>query len=111
ASSPLSLVANQAGQPLAFLDLDTILVREADGALAAVSTTSGTTTMIVGDKAGQFPLAATANTGGRQIAFTLSVAGRLQVYLANDDGTGVVSLTGFSAKLPLDAGPPSFVGS
>jgi len=35
----------------------------------------------------------------------------VQVYLANDDGTGVVSLTGFSAKLPLDAGPPSFVGS
>ncbi|MFZ0168497.1 MAG: Ig-like domain-containing protein [Candidatus Dormiibacterota bacterium] len=111
ASSPLSLVASQAGQPLAFLDLDTILVREADGALAAVSTTTGTTNVIVGDKAGQFPLAAAANTGGRQIAFTLSVAGRVQVYLANDDGTGVVSLTGFSAKLPLDAGPPSFVGS
>jgi Bacterial Ig-like domain/WD40-like Beta Propeller Repeat len=111
ASSPLSLVANQAGQPLAFMDLDTILVREPDGALAAVSTTTGTTTVIVGSKAGQFPLAATANAAGRQICFTLTVAGRVQVYLANDDGSGVVTLTGFNAKLALDAGPPSFVGS
>ncbi|MGA8206819.1 MAG: Ig-like domain-containing protein [Candidatus Dormiibacterota bacterium] len=110
AGSPLGLVADQAGQPLAFLDLDTILVRESDGALAAVSTTTGTTTVIVGSKAGQFPLSAAANAVGRQISFTLEVAGRVQVYLANDDGTGVVTLTGFSAKLPLDAGPPSFVG-
>jgi len=111
ASSPLSLVASQSGQPLAFLDLDTILVRESDGALAAVSTTTGTTTVIVGSKAGQFPLAAAATAGGRQISFTLNVAGRVQVFLANDDGTGIVTLTGFSAKLPLDAGPPTFVGS
>jgi hypothetical protein len=111
ASSPLSLVADQGGQPLAFLDLDTILVREPDGALAAVSTTTGTTTVIVGSRAGQFPLAAAATAGGRQIAFTLAVGGRVQVYLANDDGTGVVTLTGFNSKLPLDAGPPSFVGT
>ncbi|MGA9920951.1 MAG: Ig-like domain-containing protein [Candidatus Dormiibacterota bacterium] len=108
--SPLSQVAAAAGQPLAFLDLDTILVREPDGALASVSTTTGTSTVIVGSRAGRYPLAAVATSTGRQIAFTLSVAGRVQVYLANDDGSGVEALTNFSSKLLLDAGPPSFVG-
>ncbi len=109
-SAPLSEVSATAGQPLAFLDLDTVLVQEPSGSLATVSTTTGTVTTIVGGRNGQYPEAAAATTTGRQIAFTLSVDGRVQVFLANDDGTGVEALTGFSAKLPLNAGAPSFVG-
>jgi hypothetical protein len=109
-SAPLSLVAGQAGPPLAFLGLDTILVRNPAGSLATVSTTTGISTVIIPSKGGKYPLAAAATSTGRQVAFTLSVSGRVQVYLANDDGTGVEPLTGFSSKLALDAGPPSFVG-
>lgn len=108
--SPLTQVAAAVGQPLAFLDLDTILVREPTGALASVSTTTGGSTVIVAGKAGHYPLAAAATSTGRQVAFTLSVDGRVQVYLANNDGTGVEPLTDFSGKLVLDGGAPSFVG-
>jgi len=108
--APLTQVAAAAGQPLAFLDLDTILVREPSGALATISTTTGTSTVIIGGKDGHYPQAAAATSTGRQVVFTLSVDGRVQVYLANDDGTGVETLTGFSSKPALDAGPPSFVG-
>jgi hypothetical protein len=109
-SSPLSRVTAAAGQPLTYLDLDTILVQEPTGALAGVSTTTGTSTVIVGSRGGHYPLAAAATATGRQVAFTVSVDGEVQVYLANDDGTGVEPLTSFSGKLLLDAGPPSFVG-
>ncbi|MGH7643760.1 MAG: Ig-like domain-containing protein [Candidatus Dormibacteria bacterium] len=111
AGSRLSRVAAGAGQPLAFLDLDTILLQEPTGALATVSTTTGISTVIVGGKDGSFPQAAAATSTGRQVAFTLTVGGRVQVFLANDDGTGVHSLSGFSGKLAVDAGPPSFVGA
>jgi hypothetical protein len=109
-SAPLSEVSASGGQPLAFLDLDTVLIQEPSGALATVSTTTGAVTVIVGGKDGHYPEAVAATATGRQIAFTLSVDGRVQVFLANDDGTGVDALTNFSAKLPLDAGPPTFVG-
>ena len=109
-SAPLSLVAPHAGQPLAFLDPDTVLVRESDGALATISTTTGTSAQIVGSRRGHFPLAAAATSAGRQVAFSLSVQGRIQMFLANADGTGVEPLTEFSPQLNLSAGPPSFVG-
>jgi hypothetical protein len=108
--SPLSLVATHAGAPLAFLDPDTILVRKPSGALATVSTTTGVETVLLGPTAGQYPQAATATTTGRQVAYTLTVGGRVQVYLANDNGTGVEPLTGFSSTNALNAGPPSFTG-
>jgi Tol biopolymer transport system component len=110
ASSPLSLVVAQAGQPLAFLDLDTILVRQSSGALATVSTTTGSESVIVKGEDGQYPLAAAATASGRQVAYTLSVAGNVQVFLVNDDGTGVERLTDFSSSNSLDAGPPAFSG-
>ena len=109
-SSPLSLVASAAGRPLAFLDQDTILVQRPSGALATISTTTGTSTVIVGGRSGHFPIAAAATATGRQVAFTISVDGRVQVYLANADGTGVEALTEFAGKLVRDAGAPSFVG-
>ena len=111
ASSPVTRVADQAGEPLAFLNLDTILVREPAGDLATVSTTTGTTTVIVGGRGGRYPLDAAATSTGRQVAFTVSVGGHVQVFLANDDGTGVVSLTAFSSPTAFTAGPPAFVGS
>ncbi|HVB14326.1 MAG TPA: Ig-like domain-containing protein [Candidatus Dormibacteraeota bacterium] len=110
-SAPLSRVAQQAGQPLAFLDLNTILVQDPSGSLATVSTTTGSSAVIIGRRGGHYPTAAAATSVGRQVAFTLTVDGRVQVYLANDDGTGVEPLTHFSGKLVVDAGPPSFVGS
>jgi hypothetical protein len=109
-SSALAKVAGQAGQPLAFLGLDTILVQQPAGSLASVSTTTGISTVIVGGRSGHYPLSAAATSTGRQIAFTELVGERIQVYLANDDGTGVEALTNYSAKDPLDAGPPTFVG-
>lgn len=109
-SSALALIANQVGEPLAFLDLDSILVRQPSGDLAAVSTTTGISTVIVGGRYGHYPISAAATSTGRQVAFTLLVDGRVQVYLANDDGTGVADLTDFSAKDSLNAGPPAFVG-
>jgi len=109
-SSALGLVASRVGEPLAFLDLDTILVRQPNGSLAAVSTTTGVSTVIVGSRAGHYPISAASTSTGRQVAFTLVFTGRVQVYLANDDGTGVEALTNFSNKDALDAGPPSFVG-
>jgi Tol biopolymer transport system component len=111
ASSPLNLVAAAVGQPLAFLDLDTILVRQPSGALAAVSTTTGSESVIVRGEGGQYPLAAAATSSGRQVAYSLSVSGNVQVFLANDDGTGVERLTDFSRSNSLDAGPPAFSGS
>lgn len=111
ASSPLTLVAAAVGQPLAFLDLDTILVRQPSGALAAVSTTTGSESVIVRGEGGQYPLAAAATSSGRQVAYSLSVSGNVQVFLANDDGTGVERLTDFSRSDSLDAGPPAFSGS
>ncbi len=111
ASSPLSQVAANAGQPLAFLDLDTILVRQPSGALASVSTTTGIVTQVVGASAGQYPQQVAATAAGRQIAYTLEVEGRLQLLLANDNGSGVQRLTAFSASDALVPGPPYFTGS
>ncbi|MGH7692805.1 MAG: Ig-like domain-containing protein [Candidatus Dormibacteria bacterium] len=109
-SSPVSRVAAQAGLPIAFLDPDTVLVQVKSGALASVSTTTGSSSVIVAGRAGHFPLSAAVTATGRQVAFTVSAGGRVQAYLANDDGTGIEPLTDFSSELLLDAGPVTFVG-
>lgn len=111
ASAAVALVAEHAGQPLAFLDLDTLLVRRASGALATLSTTTGQETRLVGARAGAYPLAAAATPSGRQFAYTVELNGRVQVLLANDDGTGLQDLTDFTPSKGLDAGPPTFTGS
>lgn len=111
ASSPLSQVAAQAGEPLAFLNSGSVLVRQPSGSLAAVSTTTGTVTQVVGATGGQYPEQVTATAVGRQIAYTLPVGRQVQVLLANDDGTGRQSLTAFSSAGPQVAGTPYFTGS
>ncbi|HEY6538588.1 MAG TPA: Ig-like domain-containing protein [Candidatus Dormibacteraeota bacterium] len=109
-SAALALVAAKAGQPVAFLGLDTILMREPGGALATISTTTGSTAVIVRSRGGRYPIAAAATSAGRQVAFTIRAGGHIQVYLANDDGTGIEPLTDFSSGLGPEAGPPTFVG-
>lgn len=110
ASNPLSQLGRSAGQPLAFLSAGAILVRTASGALASLSTTTGSESIIVGPIKGEYPLAAAVNVAGRQLAYTRVQASHVQLFLANDDGSGAVALTAFDAADSLQAGPPSFIG-
>ncbi|MGH7641311.1 MAG: Ig-like domain-containing protein [Candidatus Dormibacteria bacterium] len=108
--SPVSLVASRVGRPIAFLSLDTVLVQTPSGELESVSTTTRTASVIVAALGGNRPLAAAAAVPARQVAFSVKAHGFVQIYLANDDGTGLEPLTDFSSRQPLDAGPPQFVG-
>ena len=108
--APLRELAKAGGQPLAFLSSGSILVHLASGALAALAPTTETTTTVVSAQDGQYPLAAAVDTTGRELAFTRTEAGFVQVVLANEDGTGSADLTAFSKTDPLDAGTLTFVG-
>ncbi|MHB1525871.1 MAG: Ig-like domain-containing protein [Candidatus Dormibacteria bacterium] len=109
-TSPLSQLLRGAGQPLAFLSSSAILVRTASGSLASLATTAGTETVVVGPTRGEYPVAAAVNVSGRQLAYTRSQSGYVQLFLANDDGSGAVALTNFGPAHPLQAGPPTFIG-
>ncbi|MHB8313007.1 MAG: Ig-like domain-containing protein [Candidatus Dormibacteria bacterium] len=109
-TNPLSQLLRNSGQPLAFLSAGTILVRTASAGLASLAITTGTQSVIVGPTRGEYPLAAAVNVSGRQLAYTRSQGGYVQLFLANEDGSGAVALTAFDATDGLQAGPPSFVG-
>jgi hypothetical protein len=109
--APLRLLRRDAGQPLAFLSSGSILVRTASGGLEALSPTTEQVSPVVGQVGGQYPLFAAVDDPGRVLAFTRDQAGFVNLFLANQDGTGVSPLTDFGKSLPMNAGPPTFVGT
>lgn len=109
--APMRLLRRSAGDPLAFLSSGAVLLRTASGSLQALSPTTEQVTPVVGASHGQYPIATAVDDPGRLLAFTRQVAGFVNLFLANQDGTGLAPLTAFDRAAPLDAGPPSFVGS
>ena len=109
--APLRLLHRAAGQPVAFLSSGSILVRTASGSLEALSPTTEQVSPVVGALGGQYPISAAVDDPGRVLAFTRDRAGFVNLFLANQDGTGVSPLTAFDKSLPMNAGPPTFVGT
>jgi hypothetical protein len=54
-------------------------------------------------------VAAAVSAATRELCYTRLGGGYVQLYLANENGTGTVALTAFGARDKLDAGPPSYI--
>lgn len=108
-SSPLRQLLKDGGQPLAFLSSGEVLVRLASGSLASLSTTTDTETQVVGPASGNYPVAVAVSAATRELSYTRLGGTYVQLYLANEDGTGTVPLTDFGPMDKLNAGPPSYI--
>ncbi len=110
AADPIHLLLRNAGQPLAFLSSGSILVHLSSGGLVALSPTTATESSVAGAVAREYPVYAAVDTSGRELAYTRAAGGYMELFLANQDGTGTVPLTTFGPGQPLNAGAPSFAG-
>jgi len=108
-TNPLHQLLKAGGQPLAFLSSGQVLVRLDSGALASLSLTTSTEGQVVGAVKGNYPVAAAVSAATRELCYTRLGGGYVQLYLANENGTGTVALTDFGARVKLDAGPPSYI--
>ncbi|MHB1575785.1 MAG: Ig-like domain-containing domain [Candidatus Dormibacteria bacterium] len=109
--APLRLLRRGGGQPVAFLSSGSILVRTVSGSLEALSPTTEQVSQVVGEVGGQYPIATAVDDPGRVLAFTRDQGGFVNLFLSNQAGSGTAPLTAFNKSLPMNAGPPTFVGT